>query len=146
MIELNDDFSGIDVHMTDQRTLGGGALQTVAGLAYDDLQQARMGYLNYVGNELGVQGELRLDEANHVYDFDQYLQAQWDPDPRWRLTAGVRNNLVEVNSTDDLPGAELPYSSVRYAAVEPGGGALCFMRARRSIYTPPTARVSKHRL
>ncbi|MGO9927472.1 MAG: hypothetical protein ACLPLP_15485, partial [Mycobacterium sp.] len=83
VVALNNDFSGIDVHMTDQRTLGGGALQTVAGLAYDDLQQARMGYLNYVGNELGVQGELRLDESNHVYDFDQYLQGQWDPDPRW---------------------------------------------------------------
>ncbi len=134
VVALNNDFSGIDVHMTDQRTLGGGALQTVAGLAYDDLQQARMGYLNYVGNELGVQGELRLDESNHVYDFDQYLQGQWDPDPRWRLTAGVRNNLVEVNSTDDLPGAELPYSSVRYAAVDPVAAALFHASPAVNLY------------
>ncbi len=134
VVALNNDFSGIDVHMTDQRTLGGGALQTVAGLAYDDLQQARMGYLNYVGNELGVQGELRLDESNHVYDFDQYLQGQRDPDPRWRLTAGVRNNLVEVNSTDDLPGAELPYSSVRYAAVDPVAAALFHASPAVNLY------------
>ncbi len=134
VVALNNDFSGIDVHMTDQRTLGGGALQTVAGLAYDHLQQARMGYLNYVGNELGVQGEMRLDESNHVYDFDQYLQGQWDPDALWRLTAGVRNNLIEVSSNDDLPGAEQPYSSVRYTAVDPVAAVLFHASPAVNLY------------
>ncbi len=56
VIDLDRDFWGIDVHMTDQRALGGTALQTVGGLAYDDLEEQRMGFLNYVGNELGVPG------------------------------------------------------------------------------------------
>jgi iron complex outermembrane recepter protein len=134
VVALSRDYSGIDVHITDQRTLGGGALQTVAGLAYDDLQEARMGYLNYVGNELGVQGELRRDESNHVYDFDQYLQAQWDPDALWRLMAGVRNNLVEVSSNDDMPGAEQPHSSVRYTSVNPVAAALFHASPAVNLY------------
>ena len=134
VIELDRDFSGIDAHMTDQRTLGGTALQTVAGLAYDDLQEQRMGYLNYVGNELGVPGALRRNESNHVYDFDQYLQAQWDLDARWRLTAGLRNNLVEVSSNDDMPGAEQPHSSVRYTAVDPVAAALFHANSALNLY------------
>ena len=134
VIALNRDFSGIDAHVTDRRTLGGAALQTVAGLAYDDLQEQRMGYLNYVGNDLGVQGALRRNESNHVYDFDQYLQGQWDPDARWRLTAGVRNNLVEVSSNDDMPGAEPPHSSVRYTAVDPVAAALFHVNPALNLY------------
>ena len=87
--------------------------------------------MNYVGNELGVEGAVRLDEANHVYDFDQYLQAQWDPDARWRLTAGLRNNVVEVSSHNDLPGTDCPDSARALYRGEPGGGGSCFTRAPR---------------
>ena len=57
-----------------------------------------------------------------MYDFDQYLQAQWDPDARWRLIAGVRNNLVEVTSHGHLPALDGADSSARYSAVNPVGG------------------------
>ena len=67
-------------------------------------------------------GELRRDEANHVYDFDQYLQAQWDPGARWRLIAGVRNNLVDVTSHGHIPVLDGADSSVRYSAVNPVRG------------------------
>ena len=46
-----------------------------------------------------VEGDLRREESNHVYDFDQYLQLQWEPGSHWRLLAGVRNPgllLVDV--------------------------------------------------
>jgi iron complex outermembrane receptor protein len=65
---------------------------------------------------------LRRDEANHVYDFDQYLQAQWDPDARWRMIAGVRNNVVEVTSHGHIPVLDDADSSVRYSAVNPVAG------------------------
>jgi iron complex outermembrane recepter protein len=134
VIALNRDFAGIDAHITDQRTLGGAPLQTVAGIAYDDLQEGRMGYLNYLGNDLGVQGAVRRDESNHVYDFDQYVQSQWDPDALWRLTAGVRNNLVEVSSNDDLPGAQDPHRGVRYTAVNPVAAALFHASRAVNLY------------
>jgi iron complex outermembrane receptor protein len=108
--------------VTDEREPGGSPLQVVVGINYDDLEEARRGYFNYSGTELGVAGDLRRDEANHVYDFDQYLQAQWDPDARWRLIAGVRNNLVEVSSHGHIPVIDGADSSARYSAVNPVGG------------------------
>ena len=122
VIDLDRAYWGLDAHVTDTRDVAGSPLQVVAGINYDDLEEARKGYLNYEGSQLGVEGALRRDEANHVYDFDQYLQAQWDPDARWRVIAGVRNNLVEVTSHGHIPVLDGADSSVRYSAVNPVGG------------------------
>jgi iron complex outermembrane recepter protein len=122
VIDLSHDYWGVDLHVTDQRSLAGGPLQLVGGVNYDDLQEARKGYVNFVGSELGVEGPLRVDEANQVYDFDQYLQAQWDPGARWRLIAGVRNNAVDVESHNHLADGQAPDSGVRYTAVDPVAG------------------------
>ena len=122
VIDLDRAYWGVDAHVTDAREIGGSPLQVVAGINYDDLEEARQGFLNYVGSRLGVEGAVRRDEANHVYDFDQYLQAQWDPDARWRMIAGVRNNLVEVSSHGHIPVLDGADSSVRFSAVNPVGG------------------------
>ena len=122
VIDLDRAYWGVDLHMSDQRTVGGTPLLLVAGVNYDDLAEARKGYLNYIGQELGVEGALRRDEANNVYDFDQYFQAQWDPTDRWRLVAGVRNNLVEVTSHGHLAVLDAADSEVSYSAVNPVGG------------------------
>jgi iron complex outermembrane receptor protein len=122
VIDLDRAYWGVDLHMSDQRMLGGTPLLLVAGVNYDDLAEARKGYLNYIGTELGVEGALRRDEANNVYDFDQYLQAQWDPTDRWRLVAGVRNNFVEVTSHGHLAVLDAADSEVNYSAVNPVAG------------------------
>jgi iron complex outermembrane recepter protein len=122
VIDLDRAYWGVDLHMSDQRTIAGTPLLLVAGVNYDDLAEARKGYLNFIGNELGVEGALRRDEANNVYDFDQYLQAQWDPAERWRIVAGVRNSLVEVTSHGHLAVLDAADSEVRYSAVNPVGG------------------------
>ena len=123
VIDLSRIFWGADAHIADHRDLLGGPLQITAGLSYDDLQEARKDYLNFIGGELGVEGALRIDEANHVYDLDEYLQLQWDPGARWRMLAGLRNSLIDVSSHDNLP---LPDgdqdSGVRYAALDPVAG------------------------
>src|SRR6266478_6588802 len=121
VIDLDRAYWGVDAHVTDARDVAG-PLQAVAGINYDDLAEARKGYLNYVGSRLGVAGAVRRDQANHVYDFDQYLQAQWDPHARWRVIAGVRNNLVEVSSHGHIPVLDGADSSVRFSAVNPVGG------------------------
>jgi iron complex outermembrane recepter protein len=122
VIDLDRAYWGLDVHMTDQRQVAGTPLLLIAGVNYDDLAEARKGYLNYIGSELGVEGALRRDEANHVYDFDQYVQAQWDPAPRWRILAGVRNSVVDVTSHGHLAVLDDADSEVRYSAVNPVGG------------------------
>jgi len=60
------------------------------------------GFLNFIGTDLGVEGALRRDENNHVFDFDQYLQVRWDPDRALAAHAGVRNSVVSVGSHDLL--------------------------------------------
>jgi iron complex outermembrane receptor protein len=122
VIDLDRAYWGVDLHMTDQRSVGGMPLLLVAGVNYDDLAEARKGYLNFIGSELGVQGALRRDEANHVYDFDQYFQAQWDPAARWRIVAGVRNSVIDVTSHGHLAVLDAADSEVRYSAVNPVAG------------------------
>jgi iron complex outermembrane receptor protein len=134
VIDLDRAYWGADLHVSDQRTLGGTPLLLVAGVNYDDLAEARKGYLNYVGSQLGVLGALRRDEANHVYDFDQYLQAQWDPGEKWRIVAGVRNSLVEVSSHGHLAVLDGADSSVRYSAVNPVGGITYRVNSLVNIY------------
>jgi iron complex outermembrane recepter protein len=134
VIDLDRAFWGVDTHVSDEREVGGTALQVVGGFAYDELEESRKGYLNYVGDELGVEGDVRRDEANHVYDGAEYVQAQWDPDALFRLTAGVRNNLVEVSSNDHLPGTTVPHSSVRYTAVSPVAGAVFHATPSLNLY------------
>jgi iron complex outermembrane recepter protein len=122
VIDLNRAYWGIDVHVTDQRSVAGTPLLLVAGVNYDDLAETRKGYLNYIGSALGVQGALRRYETNYVYDFDQYLQAQWDPAARWRIIAGVRNSVVDVTSHGHLAVLDAADSEARYSAVNPVAG------------------------
>ena len=134
VIDLDRSYWGVDLHVSDQRTVGGTPLLLVAGVNYDDLAEARKGYLNYNGAQLGVEGALRRDEANNVYDFDQYLQAQWDPTDRLRLVAGVRNNFVEVTSHGHLAVLDAADSEVSYSAVNPVAGVIYRMTSAINAY------------
>ena len=134
VIDLDRAYWGVDLHVSDQRTVGGTPLLLVAGVNYDDLAEARKGYLNYNGAQLGVEGALRRDEANNVYDFDQYLQAQWDPTDRLRLVAGVRNNFVEVTSHGHLAVLDAADSEVSYSAVNPVAGVIYRMTSAINAY------------
>jgi iron complex outermembrane receptor protein len=134
VIDLDRVYWGIDTHLTDAREIAGAPLQVVAGVNYDDLAESRKGFLNFVGAQTGVQGTVRRDEANHVYDFDQYLQAQWDPDASWRMIAGVRNNVVEVTSHGHLPVLDGADSSVRYSAVNPVAGVTFHANSAVNLY------------
>jgi iron complex outermembrane receptor protein len=134
VIALDRAFYGVDLHATDQRDLGGMPLKLTGGIAYDDLEEGRKGYANYLGSELGVEGALRRDEANHVYDFDQYLQAEWDPTARWLLIAGVRNNEVDVTSHGHIPVLDGADSSLRYGAVNPVAGVTYRASSAVNVY------------
>jgi len=123
VIGLERAYWGTDLHVTDQRSISGTPLQLTAGVSYDELDEARRGFLNFIGDTVGVEGALRRDETNHVYDIDEYLQAQWDPGERWRLVAGVRNSIVDVDSFNHLATAGLVgESGVRYSATNPVAG------------------------
>ncbi len=120
VIDLGRIFGGGDLHLTVARALCGATLQLTAGLSYDNLHEARKGYLNFIGSSLGVEGALRRDETNRVHDLDEYFQAQWDPGERWRILAGLRHSSVEVHSTNELVATGLPAeSSVHFQSTSP---------------------------
>lgn len=135
VVDQDRNFFGIDAHLTDHRDVAGTRLQTTIGVSYDDLQEQRFGFLNFIGTDDGVAGETRRAEGNHVYDFDQYLQTQWDPDADWRLIGGVRNSVVDVASHNQLAadGAD-PNSGVRYSAVDPVAGVTYAVAPRAKLY------------
>lgn len=135
VIGLDRDFWGADLHMVDHRDIAGTPLQVTLGASYDDLEERRHSFLNFAGDADGVQGALRVAEDNHVYDADEYLQAQWDPAARWRLLAGVRNSVVDVSSRDELQAADgAAGSGVRYAAVDPVAGVTYRASANANLY------------
>jgi iron complex outermembrane receptor protein len=105
VIDLGRDYDGTDLHLTRRMQLAGGPLTLTGGLSFDALDEARRGFLNYVGpatdTTYGVSGQLRRDQKNTVGDFDQYLQALWQFQPDWNATLGVRHSRVQFNSTDN---------------------------------------------
>ena len=134
VIALNRAYYGVDVHATDDREWAGMPFKFTAGLAYDDLEEGRKGYANYSGEQLGVEGALRRDEANHVYDFDQYLQLEWDPAAHWLVIAGVRNNAVEVTSHGHLAVLDGADSRLHYGAVDPVVGVTYRANPSLNVY------------
>ena len=123
VISLNRFFAGTDLHLTDRRTLLDRPLQWTLGLSYDNLEEQRHGFTNFIGNELGVEGVLRRHENNRVYDLDEYLQAQWDPFDRWRAIAGIRNSVVQVADHNLMPITSGSVDTgVRYSATNPIAG------------------------
>jgi iron complex outermembrane receptor protein len=123
VIGLAHGYWGADVHFTDEREVAGTALQATAGVAYDNLDEFRRSYLNFIGKLLGVQGQQRTDYSNHAYDMDEYLQLQWDPISPLRVVAGIRNNVVVIESEDHFAHTGVnPESSARYTALNPVAG------------------------
>lgn len=126
VIDLNRSYGGADLRLTAQAQLGDLPLELVAGLAYDSLREHRLGYQNFSGTTLGVQGALRRDEDNRVSSLDPYAQATLKLSPRWTLHAGLRRSTVRFDSSDHYvagPNGD-DSGSARYSATLPVAGLL----------------------
>ncbi|WP_314972283.1 TonB-dependent receptor [Comamonas testosteroni] len=100
VIGLKRDYGGIDARWSGKFELGSGSLSLIAGLSANTVREDRQGYKNFVGNQLGVVGELVRDERNTLTSVDPYLQASWAFAPRWKLDAGLRWSNVQFQSRD----------------------------------------------
>jgi iron complex outermembrane receptor protein len=125
VIDLARNYWGTDVHWAHRATLANAPLQWTAGLSFDNLDEKRRGYENFVGTTLGVKGNLRRDESNNVFSIDEYVQAQWDASEQWLLLAGIRNSNVHIRSVDHYiaTGNGDDSGSIQYNAVNPVLGA-----------------------
>ncbi len=135
VIDLSRVFAGADVHASQQLGLAGTSMKLVYGASYDALDEARLGFLNFVGDTLGVAGALRRDQNNRVHDLDEYLQAEWVPASRWRLLAGMRHSAVDVSSLDYLAAASSgAVSAVHYQATDPVAGISFLAQPDLALY------------
>jgi iron complex outermembrane receptor protein len=135
VIALARDYQGLDAQWTHKMQLAGTPFTLTGGLAADELQEARKGYKNFAGPQLGVMGALRRDEDNRVRSFDQYLQGTWSSE-RFSLTAGVRHSRVSFDSRDHYvaPGNGDDSGSVRYQATTPVLGAVWHVHDTLNLY------------
>ncbi len=126
IIDLDGGYGGTDARWTYRGALAGQPFDLAAGFSYDRQDQQRFGYNNFIGNLLGVQGALRRDEQDDVYNFDEYIQATWSVAERWLLSAGARHSDVKFSVDDDYITATNPddSSSAKYSAKTPLAGLM----------------------
>ena len=126
VIDLAGNYGGSDLRWAYRDMLAGRPFELTLGTSYDQQRQHRLGYNNFVGSVVGIQGALRRNEQDNEADFDQYLQGKWDFTDRWSLTAGARHSQVRFDSADRYITASNGDDSgkVSYGATTPVAGLL----------------------
>ena len=132
VVDLDRQFGGTDARFTHRTVLGGAPLALTAGIAYDNQEERRKGFIN----SFGVQGALKRDEDDRVYNLDEYAQAEWRFLPRLTGTFGVRHSVVRFESMDHfITGTNRDDSgSVSYRATNPVAGVLFNLTPRVNVY------------
>lgn len=96
VIDLDRGFGGLGVRWTHRAQLAGIPYSATMGVDYDNMAERRRGFVN----ANGIAGDLKRDEDDRVFNFDQYAQLEWQFVPRWRVSAGVRHSRVAFDSQD----------------------------------------------
>ncbi|MCM5571128.1 TonB-dependent receptor [Burkholderiaceae bacterium FT117] len=148
VVDLDRGFGGLGLQWTREARLAGGPLSFSLGVDYDRMSERRRGFVN----QSGVAGELRRNERDTVWNFDQYAIAEWWFADRWRLAGGVRHSSVSFRVDDDYVTAVNPDDSGRrdYSATRPVLGLLyaasdsvnLYASAGRGFETPTFAELA----
>ena len=124
VIDLDGNYGGADAHWSWHGSLAQRPLEVTLGGTYDRQNVHRRGYNNFVDDVLGVAGDLRREEQDDVYNFDQYLQATWDVAERWKLSAGARHSAVHFAADDHFVANGDDSGRQSYSATTPVAGLL----------------------
>lgn len=126
VIDLDGDYGGVDARWSWHGDWAGRPLDLVIGANADRQAQDRRGYENFVGDQVGIKGRLRRNQADRVENVDQFAQAWWQWAPRWSLLLGVRHSTVRFRSNDHFITATNPddSGSRRYDATTPVAGVV----------------------
>lgn len=136
VIDLDRSYGGVDARWQWRGLLASRPFAATIGAEYQQSDEHRRGYENFVGAQLGMRGALRRDERDRVDGFDQYLQADWTIAPRWRIDLGVRRSRVAFRSRDAYITARNPDDSGRleYTRTTPVAGVLFHASDWLSVY------------
>ena len=125
VIDLGRAYGGAHARWRSERDMGNDAtLGLVAGMSWSRQNEQRKGYENFIGDQLGVRGRLRRDEANTAEALEPYVQAEWRT-PGWTLAGGLRWSHVSFTSRDRYiaPGNGDDSGRTRYSGFSPVIGA-----------------------
>lgn len=70
------------------------------GLEWSRTDEARRGYENFVGEQLGVRGRLRRDESNRIEAREAFAVGELRSGPRWNWLGGMRASRLNFRSAD----------------------------------------------
>lgn len=135
VIDFDRSFHGLGARWIAQRTLETGKLTVTGGLDYDQAEDDRQGYQNFIGDTLGVKGALRRDEIDTVTSLDPYAQLNWQQG-EWDWSFGVRHSNVKFDVDDHfIVGANGDDSgSVSYSRTTPAIGVLWHATPLLNLY------------
>jgi iron complex outermembrane receptor protein len=124
VVGLNRQYGGADARWSWKGDLLDRPMNWVVGVSYDNQNELRRGYNNFVGPTLGVQGLIRRNENNIVHNIDEYTQGTWDFASMWSLMVGVRRSDVKFTSNDHYITATNGNDSggISYGATSPVAG------------------------
>ncbi len=140
VVDLDREFAGLHALYTLKTALAAQPFSLTAGVDYDRMKERRKGFNNFVTvggvDQFGVQGTLRRDEDDTVYNIDEYVQAEWLPSESWRLFLGVRHSEVKFKSEDFFVATGNPddSGSVKYRNTSPVLGALYSVSPHLNVY------------
>jgi len=148
VVDLDRGFGGLGLQWTRSGRTARGPYTLTLGLDHDRMDERRRGFVN----DFGVAGELRRNEMDSVWNFDQYAIAEWWFAERWRLAGGLRRSSVSFRVRDDFVTAFNPDDSGRrdYSALRPVIGLLyaasdtvnLYAAAGRGFETPTFAELA----
>jgi iron complex outermembrane receptor protein len=126
VVGLNRQYGGADARWSWKGDLLDRPMNWVVGVSYDNQNELRRGYNNFVGPTLGVQGLIRRNENNIVHNIDEYTQGSWDLAHMWSLMVGVRRSDVKFTSNDHYITATNGNDSggISYGATSPVAGLI----------------------
>ena len=135
-IDLDRDYYGLDARWQWTSPQRARPITITVGAQRETADEARRGYENFAGGQLGVIGALRRDEQNRVTGFDRYLQIDWQPHERWRMNAGARHSEVTFRSRDRFITTGNPDDSghLGYSRTSPVVGVLFRAAVDLSVY------------
>ena len=122
VVDLDRRFGGVGVQWRHSGEAVGKPYNVTIGLDYDRMSEQRQGFVN----NNGVQGALRRDEDDTVYNFDQFILADWQITDAWKLSGGVRHSEVRFRADDHFVVGPNPNDSgsARYRSTNPVVGVL----------------------
>lgn len=140
VVDLHVPYFGADARLSDHLNFMGTSLLLTGGFSYDREDERRRGWKSFIGSGatqvLGVQGALARNEADRVYNIDEYAQAEWTPVSQFTATVGLRHDAVHFVSTDHFITAGNPDDSGQTAffATTPVAGLLFRATSQLNVY------------